>query len=107
MAGNPLALPFLQSTGTKRHHRQNGVVAAIDISLFTDVDAYKENADQFIEGLKALPRVEDAKEILVPGEPEDRVRQDRLRSGIPLPEGTVRNLERVAGKYGVKMPEGL
>jgi len=45
--------------------------------------------------------------VLVPGEPEDKVHEERLRLGIPLPEGTVRNLRGVAERFGVKLPAGM
>jgi LDH2 family malate/lactate/ureidoglycolate dehydrogenase len=82
-------------------------VAAVNIGTFTDLEGYKAHADTLIDGLKALPPAEGVKEVLVPGEPEDRVHAERLRDGIPLPEGTVRNLRAVAGRFGVKLPAGI
>jgi len=86
---------------------QNSVAVAIDISQFTDVESYKEHIDNLIDGLKALPRAEGFNEILVPGEPEERTFDERSRNGIPLPEGTIRNLREVAERFGVKLPSGL
>jgi len=86
---------------------QNSVVAAIDIGQFTDVESYKEHIDNLIDGIKALPRADGFKEILVPGEPEEKTFDDRVKNGIPLPEGTIRNLKEVAGRFGVKLPAGL
>jgi LDH2 family malate/lactate/ureidoglycolate dehydrogenase len=107
MVGNPLVVPALTAPDPNRPHAQNGLVAAIDISTFTDGDAYREQIDQLIDAIKALPRAEGAAEIFVPGEPEQRVHADRLRHGIPLPAGTVQNLRRVAEQLGVALPAGL
>jgi LDH2 family malate/lactate/ureidoglycolate dehydrogenase len=63
--------------------------------------------DRLIDGLKALPRVEGVGEILVPGELETRCAEDRARHGIPLPEGTIRNLRTVAARFDVKLPSNL
>ena len=41
---------------------------------------------------------------MVPGEPEQKFRMERERAGIPLPEGTVRRLRKVANKYSVSLP---
>ena len=107
MVGNPLLEPILLGEERTRRHRQNSVVAAIDIGTFTDVESYKEHIDRLIEGLKALPRAEGVDEIFVPGEPEDRIYDDRLRHGIPLPQGTIGSLRSVAEKLGIDLPPGL
>ncbi len=90
-----------------RQHIQNSVVAAIDISAFTDVEHYKEHIDNLIDGLKALPTAEGFDEVFVPGEPEYRTYDDRFRNGIPLPEQTVSNLRSVGERFGVEFPLGL
>jgi LDH2 family malate/lactate/ureidoglycolate dehydrogenase len=106
MVGNPLLKPVLLQTGA-RARGQNSVVAAVNIAAFTDVEQYKRDVDGTIEGLKRLPTAEGFDQILMPGEPENRVYVERAANGIPLPEGTVRNLRAVAAKLGVALPEGL
>ena len=107
MVGNPLLGPaFAGETGAARH-RQNSVVAAIDIGAFTDLAAYRAEVDRLIDGLRALPRAEGVAEVLVPGEPEDRSTEERRRRGIPLPIGTVENLRSVAARFRVPLPAGL
>ena len=59
--------------------------------------------DGVIEGLKSLPKADGVDEIFVPGEPEDRVYQDRIKNGIPLPEGTIENLRYVANRLEVDL----
>ena len=107
MVGNPLLEPMLLGKERVRRHIQNSVVAAIDIGAFTDVESYKGHVDNLIEGLKALPKAEGVDEIFVPGEPEDRVYDDRVRHGIPLPQGTIRNLRSVAERLAIELSLGL
>jgi ureidoglycolate dehydrogenase (NAD+) len=106
MAGNPLVSSRLHNEplhpGT-----QNSVLVAVDIDLFGDADAYKREIDRLIEGIKGLPKAYDCDEIFVPGEPEDRVYEQRKAEGIPLPVGTVANLRQVSIKMGVALPEEL
>jgi len=104
MVGNPLLEPVLLGTERDRRHVQNSVVAAIDIGTFTDVEEYKEHIDHLIEGLKTLPKAEGFDEILIPGEPEDRVYEDRIQHGIPLPPGTIRHLRSVAERFEIELP---
>ena len=105
MVGNPLLGPVL--SGGQRPPGQNSVVAAIDISAFTDVEGYKANVDTVIEGLRALPPADGFDQVMVPGEPEDRMEEERRRDGIPLPGGTVANLQEVASNLGVELPPDL
>ena len=63
--------------------------------------------DKLVDGLKALPKAEGTQEIFMPGEPEDRVFQDRTRNGIPLPEGTVDSLKAAAERFDIPLPAGL
>jgi len=108
MIGNPLLEPVLLGKQKSEGHQiQNSVVAAIDISTFTDVEAYKEHIDNLIDGLKALPKAEGFSEIFVPGEPEGRNFDDRSQNGIPLPEGTVVKLRNAAERLDIKLPPGL
>ena len=109
MVGNPLLEPCHRKLPEAEAHRQNSVVAAINLGIFTDLDAYQAHVDSAIEGIKALPLAEGSTEILVPGELEDHVYEDedRRKNGIPLPGGTVRNLVKVAERYRVPMLEAF
>ena len=107
MMGNPLLGLALQDRDSVRTGTQNSVVAAIDIGSFTGVQEYKENIDTLVSGLKGLPRTEGTDEIFVPGEPEDRVFEDRSQHGIPLPPGTVQKLRSTAAKFEIELPPEL
>ena len=83
---------------------QNSVVVAVNIGLFTDVEGYKDNIDDLAKGIKGLPRQPGVDEILIPGEPEDRVYDQRKAEGIPLPTGAFGRWQEVAAKFGGEMP---
>ena len=101
-ANNPLVSPVLN--GEDRKPVQNAIVAAIDIGTFSDPDTFKTNIDELIDGLKALPKADGFDEIFVPGEPEDRTYESRMRDGIPLPGGTKNRLGEVAQRFGISTP---
>jgi ureidoglycolate dehydrogenase (NAD+) len=107
MVGNPLLGPALFGEPGAGRHRQNSVVAAIDIGAFTDLTVYRAEVDRIIDGLRALPPAAGVSEVLVPGEPEDRTADERRRQGIPLPTGTIGNLRAVAARFRVPLPAGL
>ncbi|NLT74750.1 MAG: Ldh family oxidoreductase [Chloroflexi bacterium] len=107
MAGNGLLTASLLGGERQRPGAQNSVVAAIDISAFTDVADYKGEIDRLIAAIKGLPPAKGFAEVLVPGEIENRVRVERSTTGIPLPEGTVMNLRQAARDLGVPLPAAL
>ena len=107
MVGNPLVGPFLSGAAGADRHRQNSVVAAVDIGAFTDLAAYRAEVDRLIDGIRALPREKGASEVLVPGEPEDRTTAERRQHGVPLPPGTIENLRSIAARFRVRLPRGL
>jgi LDH2 family malate/lactate/ureidoglycolate dehydrogenase len=107
MLGDPLLEPALQKQPGAHTHRQHSVVAAINIGMFTDLEAYRLHVDAVIAGIKSLPLADGCSEILVPGELEDRVHDERAQNGIPLPAGTVRNLQGVAERFGIPLPKTI
>ena len=112
MAGNPLLLPALRSGRPALReqgaaHVQNSVVAAIDIELFCEPGEFRREIDDLIDALKALPTADGVEEVLVPGEPEERVLRERSRDGIPLPPGTVDKLRGVAERFAIALPPEL
>jgi hypothetical protein len=59
-----------------------------------------------VAAAKVTPPAKDS-EILLPGEIEVRTREQRSREGIALPDATWRDLEGVARKLDIKMPEEM
>jgi LDH2 family malate/lactate/ureidoglycolate dehydrogenase len=107
LAGDPLVGPVLLNRQRDRRYRQNSLMAAVDIATFTDVARFEGHVDDLIDGVKGLPKAEGIDEIFIPGEPEDRVYDERSQRGIPLPEGTVRKLRQAAERFDLELPEGL
>ncbi|MEM2111962.1 MAG: Ldh family oxidoreductase, partial [Candidatus Bathyarchaeia archaeon] len=69
--------------------RGNGVFfAAIDIQSFLPVDEFKREMDNLIRAMKSSRLRSGFNEILIPGEPEFRTEQIRLKEGIYVPEKT-------------------
>lgn len=103
MVGNPLLTAAIAGPGATPGV-QNSFIGAIDISAFTDPAAYRVQIDELTATMKGLPRVEGVDELFVPGEPEERVRLERIEHGIPLPAGTRGKLIEVAAKFGLDAP---
>ncbi len=103
MVGNPLLTKTITGPGS-RPGAQNSFIAAINIDAFTDPLEYRTHIDELTSAMKGLPKIEGTDELFVPGEPEERVLKERLKTGIPLPAATREKLSEVAKKYEVKVP---
>lgn len=104
--GNPLLAPVL-SGESLRPGTQNSFLVAVDLGMLTDLETYKTDVDALIAQIKSLPKAEGVEEILVPGEPEHRMDAHRRQAGIPLPDGTVRNLIAAAEQLDLEVPTWL
>ncbi|MPZ84434.1 MAG: hypothetical protein GEV28_30220 [Actinophytocola sp.] len=68
------------------------VLMAFDIAGFLPAQEFREQTERFCQELTGTPLAEGHQEVLVPGEPEERVRHERERDGIPITAATWREL---------------
>jgi LDH2 family malate/lactate/ureidoglycolate dehydrogenase len=80
-------------------------VIVIDPAAFGDASSYRAMAAEHMAAAKRVPAAEGVAEVLTPGEIEHRTRLERRRDGIPLPEATWRDLEQLAARFKLVMPE--
>ncbi|WP_316980275.1 Ldh family oxidoreductase [Shumkonia mesophila] len=80
---------------------------AIKPDLFMPRDEYEARMDTLVERVKACPRAHGFDEILMPGEPESRAKEERLKRGIPLTIDIVAALREEAEKSRVAEPSPL
>ncbi len=73
---------------------------AVDPRAFRPPGAFEEDMDAMIDELHATPPADPAQPVLVPGEPEDLARAERLRDGIPIPPALDRHVRDVCARAG-------
>ena len=78
------------------------MMIVIDVSRFRALPEFKEDLEGLVSYLKQSPP-QPGEEVLYPGELEARREVERLRTGIPLAEKTVQNLQAEMERYGVKV----
>jgi LDH2 family malate/lactate/ureidoglycolate dehydrogenase len=91
------------------HHkfvRVNHVFFAIDVQRFLPLDEFHRRMDWLVANVKSAPPAAGYDEVLVAGEPERRLEEERLRDGIPIPDGPWRTIVAKAEKLGVPVPRG-
>ncbi|WP_315837154.1 Ldh family oxidoreductase [Bradyrhizobium prioriisuperbiae] len=77
-------------------------IAAIDISAFGDVDAFKTRVDTLVRDLRGSERMPGVDRIFVPGERSHDTRVARLTDGIPINPALQRNLDQLAEQLKIK-----
>jgi LDH2 family malate/lactate/ureidoglycolate dehydrogenase len=71
-------------------------------NLFISEEEYLARIDTLIERVRAAPRAEGFAEVMLPGEPEDRIEAERRRTGIPYAAAEVAALQEEAKRAGVQ-----
>jgi LDH2 family malate/lactate/ureidoglycolate dehydrogenase len=79
-------------------------VQAIDIGAFCPVEEFKRRMDELFADLKRQPRMDGVDEILIPGEPELRIKMQREKEGCPIREEDAALLRKLGEDFGVPFP---
>jgi ureidoglycolate dehydrogenase (NAD+) len=70
-------------------------LAALNIQNFVPVDEFKKNIDTMIDDIHNIPPAKGFEKVLLPGEIEYLNSLKHKKEGIPLPEGTLKDLEQL------------
>jgi LDH2 family malate/lactate/ureidoglycolate dehydrogenase len=76
----------------------------IDIEKFLPREEFLEHVDILQKHIKASPPAPGFQEVLMPGEPEQREEERRLREGIYVDDETWRQFALCAESLGVAVP---
>jgi ureidoglycolate dehydrogenase (NAD+) len=101
---NPIIAPALERDEDGASPFLNGLAVALDLAVFGDLDRVLAEADRLGRQISALPPEEGIERIYLPGERGDSVLRERMRDGIPLPQGTWSRLIACAKMLGVTPP---
>lgn len=62
----------------------NMLSVIIDPALLTDAESYEAEVDSIVAWVKGTPPVDGGEGVLLPNEPEQRMRAERMADGIPI-----------------------
>lgn len=77
---------------------------AIDVGRIADLDAFKRRVDELFRGVKGSQVAPGFEEILIPGDPERRMRERRLREGVFIEDQTWGEIRALGEELGVEIP---
>ncbi len=74
----------------------NWLIVALDLARFRTPSAFATAAQHCLGEVKAVPPRDGFEEVMIPGEPERRVREQRRRDGIPIDGVLLESLREAA-----------
>ena len=77
---------------------------AIDVGRIADLDAFKWRVDELFRSVKGSQVAPGSEEILIPGDPERRMRERRLREGLFIEDQTWGEIRALGEELGVEIP---
>jgi LDH2 family malate/lactate/ureidoglycolate dehydrogenase len=77
----------------------------IDVARFMPIDEFMSRMDKLAQVVKSAPPAKGYTEVLIAGEPEWRMEEERRANGIPLEQGTWKLLTDTAARLGVAIAD--
>src|SRR3984893_18612133 len=84
--------------------RTSQLFLAIDVARFMPLDEFGRRMQSLVGVVKSSRPAKGFEEVLVAGEPEWRMEEQRRRDGISLSDGAWQNLAQAAEKLGIAVP---
>jgi LDH2 family malate/lactate/ureidoglycolate dehydrogenase len=85
--------------------RTSQMYLAIDVARFMPVEEFTARMERLVGRVKSTPPAHGYDEVMVAGDPEWRMEAERLKGGIPIPDGNWETLVKTAARVGVAAPE--
>ncbi|MFT3908724.1 MAG: Ldh family oxidoreductase [Ferruginibacter sp.] len=76
---------------------------AMRIDAFRKAGDFKNDMDTWIQSFKNAKSIEGYDRVVIPGEPEREMEEQRRRDGIQLPESVVGELRTLANKFSIEL----
>jgi uncharacterized oxidoreductase len=95
------SLTGMSATGVGRRFGNGMLSFYVDPAVVDTDDFFSGDVARYIAYFKAAKPAVPGGEVLIPGEPEQRMRAQRLKEGIPLPDDTWASIVAAAREVGV------
>lgn len=70
--------------------------------LFSSFEEYTSSMDEMERRVRKVPPAPGFKEVLIPGDMEERIRRQRMKNGIPIAENVWKSLDNLAKSLGIE-----
>ena len=79
----------------------NWLIIGIDITHVRPGGGYERDAEDVLAKVKAVPAVSGVDAVMIPGEPERRLRAERKKTGVPVVDGVWNGIVKAADGVGI------
>lgn len=76
---------------------------AMRLDAFRPANDFKKHMDQWIRRFRTAKTIDGHEKVLIPGDPEREMEEERRKLGIPLLRLVVEDLESVGSKFGIRL----
>lgn len=98
----PWVPPFPAYVPLPEEHPGRGIghfFGAMRIDAFRPADDFKKHMDKWIKRFRSAKPVEGQQKVLIPGDPEREMENDRIKNGIPLLKPVIDDLKSLSEKF--------
>lgn len=76
---------------------------AMRIDAFRPADDFKKHMDNWLRRFRSAKAGNGNEKVLVPGDPEREMEQERMAEGIPLLDSVIEDLEKLADRFRINL----
>ena len=101
----PWAPPFVSFLPMPENPPGEGLghfFGAMRVDAFQSSESFKKGMDIWIKRFREAEPADSDLQVVIPGDPEREMEAERLKSGVPLNEKVVADLEGLAEKFGLQ-----
>jgi L-2-hydroxycarboxylate dehydrogenase (NAD+) len=77
-------------------------LGAMRVDAFRPAEDFKEHMDNWINRFRSAKTIDGQEAVVIPGDPERKMNEERLKMGIPLNEKVVDDLQSLGQKFGIE-----
>lgn len=101
----PWVPPFVAFLEPPKNQVGKGIghfLGAIRVDAFRSADDFKKEMDHWIETFRNAEPTFGQEKVLIPGDPERELAEERKKNGIPVHELVVSDLQELGKKFGIE-----
>jgi LDH2 family malate/lactate/ureidoglycolate dehydrogenase len=99
-----IALTGADAVDDDRNRKNGGFFLAIDPTAIRPMEEFLAEAERFCDRVTGVPAAPGFGSVLIPGQPEERTRQQRREHGIEIAESTWEVIQETARELGATLP---